>query len=247
MTGGILLYSDLEMISGAVKSETQKIYRLRWPVNIPPNSSTEVKLSVDGIQIFIAGSNNSAIFAKARIEIEQEIGHLVKHAITNGEPVELEHGYVPIIESCLQRTAQTYIKTPSDEIGCILVVQFPLVTHAPILYYANCAVGGSPLLQPIEFYVNDGIGYMLGNYLSRRLYNQNMSGEQLIKVAAFILREASECVANVGAAAEMYLINEGWTNSTRILGPDAVKTYQQKLPSLTNVLLPELLATDFAP
>jgi hypothetical protein len=112
----------------------------------------------------------------------------------------------------------------------IVVVAPRAPQHNPMFYSTE-----GNMLSPEERYVTHGSGKGVADYLSSRLYSDNLIERWLVIIAAFIFREAGESSAGVGFGSNMVMIHNGRTDRWEI-GYESVRQIEHGLPLLKECL-----------
>jgi 20S proteasome alpha/beta subunit len=208
--GGVLLCSDRHEEDGVSKRAVNKIYR------IPRLKSCE---------IFMAGAGPNAPVKNTFTEIHRA----VMQRESAGGDVAWDHQKV--IEDSLAAIHERYTDVLQTwPINLIIVVAPRGPQHNPMLYSTD-----GQMLSPEEPYVTHGSGKGIADYLSSRLYSENLVERWLVIFAAFVFREAGESSVGVGFGSNMVMIHNGRSDRWEI-GHDAVKELEIGLPLLKECL-----------
>ena len=209
--GGVLLCADREESDDYLKSDVNKICRIK----------------LGSCSIFIAGAGTTSLIKKTETQIHSDL----LNTIFEGQDVVSQHQ--SLIETSLRTIYERYADAFREyaELGLVIVIIPYSEESVPFIYYSERA-----MLIPESNYVARGTGQAISDYLSSHLYAYpGMTKQQLITLAAFIFREANRSASGVGPNVDMrfvWSVDEGMLE----LGPDAVTEIQNGIPSLSDSL-----------
>lgn len=182
--GGILLCSDRHEEDSVSKRSVDKIYRIN---------------NLKSCQVFMTGSGPITPVKNTFAEIHKSL----QAGEDSGIDVAWEHR--ELIETSLKSIYQRYEVLQTWPMNLIIVVA-PRQTQRNIsMFYSTDAT----MLSPEERYVTHGSGKGVADYLSSRLYSDDLVEKWLVITAAFIFREAGESSVGVGFGSDMIMINNG--------------------------------------
>jgi 20S proteasome alpha/beta subunit len=181
--GGVLLCADREQSQQIAKRSVDKIFR------IPCNQGT----------FLIAGAGRSSIVDNTFARLETAI----KTADANN--VNLFDRHQDVIGTVLHEIHEEFIWGKHDEytraIKLIVTASFVSPHSTPFVYGTD-----EEILYPHQLYGCAGVGQDLAYYFADKLYNEHLSGEGTVLLAAFIFREVSHSVSGVGLGTDMQFL-----------------------------------------
>jgi 20S proteasome alpha/beta subunit len=208
--GGVLLCSDRQEDDGISKKSIDKIYHVK---------------NLKSCDVFMAGAGPSGPLKNTFTEIH----NLLKREEDNG--VEVAWVHHETIEAALKAIYGRYNDALQNYPMNLIVVVAPRAkNYRPMLYGTDGIV-----LSPESRYLAHGSGKPIADYLTGRLYADDLMTKWLLAVAAFILREASSSSSGVGLGSDMVLISNGGVGR-RELTPESVSQIERTLPPLAECL-----------
>lgn len=210
---GVLLCADREQTDdyALAKREVDKVYRV-CPL-------------LHQAEVFISGSGPSEIFMDACGEIHESLAGADK------EPELLIRKHRSLIEQALTSIHSKYSKSLKNSPLCLVIVVAPRAVHHPLIYRSN-----GNMLIPEQYYVSEGNGKVIADYLADHLYKHGLDTERLKRLAIFIFREAHESRVGVGKIKDMILIDEEKAGTLEFMGHDTIEEIESKIPPLWNLI-----------
>ena len=189
--GSVLLCADRERSDQSSKRSIDKIFR------IVTNQGT----------FLIAGAGRGSIVDNALMRLDIEL----KAAGANPSIV-LFNTHKDVIETVLYEIHEEYIWGHRDEnnraIQFIVTAAFRAPHSIPFLYGTD-----EEIVFPQQLYGCAGCGQDLAYYFIDKLYNDHLSREIAVLIAAFVFREVSHSVSGVGLGTDIQLLagkDQGW-------------------------------------
>jgi len=210
--GGVLLCADREQSQQFAKRSVDKIFELRCNQGM----------------FLIAGAGRASIVDNtfARLEIA------VKTADSNN--VNLFDRHQDVIGTVLHEIHEEFIWGKHDEyaraIRLIIAASFASPHSIPFVYGTD-----EEILYPQQLYGCAGVGQDLAYYFADKLYNEHLSGEGAVLLAAFIFREVSHSVAGVGLGTDMKFLAAKDSRRVRI-PPNKVQELESGIPDIERAI-----------
>jgi 20S proteasome alpha/beta subunit len=211
--GAVLLCADRERSDQSLKRSIDKIFR------IVTNQGT----------FLIAGSGRSSIVDNALMRLDVEL----KKAAANPKVV-LFDTHKDVIETVLYEVHEEYIWGHRDEnnrgMQFIITAAFKSPHSTPFLYGTD-----EEIVFPQQLYGCAGCGQDLAYYFIDKLYNDHLSREVAILIAAFVFREVSYSVSGVGLGTDIQLLaakDQGWYR----MPPQDAQRLGEIIPPIANAL-----------
>jgi 20S proteasome alpha/beta subunit len=211
--GAVLLCADRERSDQSGKRSIDKIFR------IVTNQGT----------FLIAGAGRSSIVDNALMRLEVAL----KAAGANPNVV-LFDTHKDVIETVLYQVHEESIWGHRDEnnraIQFIITAAFRSPHSTPFLYGTD-----EEIVFPQQLYGCAGCGQDLAYYFIDKLYNDHLSREGAVLIAAFVFREVSYSVSGVGLGTDIQLLaakDQGWY---RLPPKDALRL-EEIIPSIADAI-----------